>query len=122
MIQWSTYNRQLVKRGEILVSKDLFEAEPEEAKKRPGKPKVYSDTFIIFALIVKSLKGLTYRELQGFLASFFADMNVKVPNFRTIHYRFKKLSQELEKLNIDFDSLPENFVIAIDFTGLKLSK
>ncbi len=34
MIHWSTYNRQLVKRGKILVSKDLFESEPEEAKKR----------------------------------------------------------------------------------------
>ncbi len=39
MTHWSTYNKQLVKRGEILVSKDIFEDEPKEAKKKPGRPR-----------------------------------------------------------------------------------
>jgi len=96
-----------------------LETEPEQTKKEPGRPKVYSDNLMVFALIIKFLMGLTYRELQGFLTSFFADLRVKTPDFRTIHYRFKKLSEKLEKLSIDFDSLPNNFVIAIDSTGIK---
>ncbi len=87
MTHWKTYNKQLVKRGEILVSKDLFEDKPKEAKRKPGRPKVYPDTFIIFALIINYLMRLTYRELQGFLTSFFNNMNVKVPNFRTFRYQ-----------------------------------
>ncbi len=36
MIDWSTYNRQLVKRGKI-----LFEDELEEAKKKPRKAMIW---------------------------------------------------------------------------------
>ena len=120
MINWKTYNQELIKRGEILIERDFFSAEQDKTKKRPGRPKEYPDSLIIFTLIIKFLMRFAYRQLQGYLSSLFAGSGFKVPNFRTIHYRFKKLAQILESQIIDFDSLPDNFVIAIDATGLKL--
>jgi len=89
-------------------TRDFFSAEQDKTKKRPGRPKEYPDSLIIFTLIIKFLMRFAYRQLQGYLSSLFAGSGFKVPNFRTIHYI------------IDFESLPDNFVMAIDATGLKL--
>jgi len=109
MINWKTYNQELIKRGEILIERDFFSAEQDKTKKRPGRPKEYPDSLIIFTLIIKFLTRFAYRQLQGYLSSLFAGSGFKVPNFRTIHYI------------IDFYSLPDN-VEKAQSKGKKLEK
>ncbi len=56
------------------------------------------------------------RQTEGFANALFGKLTIKIPNFRTLHYR-------LSKMNIDLDckpqhSRPDNFLIIIDTTAL----
>jgi hypothetical protein len=95
------------------------------SKPRQGRPYTYPIELIIFGIIVKLALSLPYRQLEGLFKSTIRKLNAKIPSFRTFWYRFSKLSPKLKELfdgqAIDFDSLPDDFVIAIDSTELKLS-
>jgi hypothetical protein len=49
---WKKYNKQLVKRGEIIICEDIFLSENTLPLKiqKAGRPKTYSDSLILFAL------------------------------------------------------------------------
>jgi transposase len=50
---------------------------------------------------------------------------LKIPNFRTIHYRFSNLESKIKEVfktsGINFDNIPDECVIIIDSTGVRLS-
>ncbi|GAB6072406.1 IS5-like element ISAae1 family transposase [Venenivibrio stagnispumantis] len=66
-----------------------------EKEKKRGRPKKYDDKIIIFALILKVLKDLSFRELEEELRElkYFNE----IPDFSTMHYRINKL--QIENLN-----------------------
>jgi hypothetical protein len=70
---WKEYNKQLVKRGEIIIDEDIFLSEnalPSKIQKA-GRPKTYSDSLILFALTLKiyaiyplqTVRGIDYISL-----------------------------------------------------------
>ncbi len=61
--------------------------------KTRGRPKLYPDYIIVAALLIKTLEKLSLRDLEEKLK----DLLPKVPDFTTIHYRFKKLNQDYLK-------------------------
>jgi Transposase DDE domain. len=126
---WKEYNKQLVKRGEIIIYEDIFLSEntlPSKIQKA-GRPKTYSDSLILFALTLKFMLSIPYRQLEGLITSLFKslDAKVKIPNFRTIHYRFSKLESKIKEVfktsGINFDNIPDECVVIIDSTGVRLS-
>jgi len=67
---------------------------PSQHSKR-GRPRAYEDHLIVAALLIKILENLSLRDLEERLKDLFP----KVPDFTTLHYRFKKLKQSyLKKL------------------------
>ena len=68
---WSDYNRALIARGRLTFWFDedavaaWRNADPPEG---PGAPKVYSDTAIKCALVLKSVFHLSLRGTQGFVS------------------------------------------------------
>jgi hypothetical protein len=79
---WKEYNKQLVKRGEIIIDEDIFLSEntlPSKIQKA-GRPKTYSDSLILFALTLKFTLSIPYRQLEGLITSLFKSLGAKVKN------------------------------------------
>ncbi len=118
---WSEYNKQLVKRGEILINPLAFGLKPENKQtKKTGRPVVYPNYLILLLLFIKFALRLPYRQTQGLAKQILGTMGLKVPNFRTLHYRFKTMDINFK----DFPSpeeLPDDFVIILDSTGMKVT-
>jgi hypothetical protein len=79
---WKEYNKQLVKRGEIIIDEDIFLSEntlPSKIQKA-GRPKTYSDSLILFALTLKFMLSIPYRQLEGLITSLFKSLGAKVKN------------------------------------------
>ncbi len=89
---WSEYNEELVKRGELLIDPSILGfTEQQEQEKRMGRPLLYSDTLIKLIFFIKFALRLPYRQTEGFARKLFGSLGIKVPNFKTLHYRFSKL-------------------------------
>ena len=58
--------------------------------------------------------------MEGLAKGLFSSSGVKVPNFRTLHYRFSKMDISLESFP-DPEELPDDFVIILDSTGVKVT-
>ena len=69
---WRTYNQALIARGGMTFWIDesaLAAWQHSQTNRRPGAPRIYSDTAIQCALVVKSVYGLSLRAAQGFVSS-----------------------------------------------------
>ena len=85
---WSDYNRALIARGRLTFwfDQDAVAAwRNADPPKGPGAPKVYSDTAIQCALILKSVFQLSLRSTQGFVSSLLEllRLDLPVPDYST---------------------------------------
>jgi hypothetical protein len=97
----------------------LIENDMKEPTHKRGRPKVYSDKFIMLVFFIKTIRGYSFRDTVFYLEK---ELNMKMPSISTLHYRFSKLDKKyleklfnkiLEKLEID-----EEFeMVAVDGTG-----
>jgi len=118
---WSQYNKELVKRGEILIEPTFVRAdEKEERKKGRGRPPIYSWQLIWIFLFIKFALKLPYRQTEGLARKVFGSLGLKVPNFRTLHYRFTTSDISLSDFP-DPEELPDDFVIILDSSGIKVT-
>jgi len=68
----------------------------ETASPKRGRPKLYHDYIIVFALLLKILENLSLRDLEFLLKKLIP----KAPDHTTLYYRFKKIKNiVLEKLS-----------------------
>jgi len=60
------YNKELVKRGELLIDPSLFQEEQKQ-KKNPkgGRPHLYPRNLILFLMFLKFALRLPYRQTAG---------------------------------------------------------
>jgi len=84
---------------------------------RGDRPRVYTDTAIECALVVKAVFHLSLRATQGFLESVVKQMNadLPVPNYTTVSRRQGRLDTELKPA-----LATEPRYVVIDSTGLKV--
>jgi len=98
---WPEYNKALVNRGSITVwfSKDVIEKWNAKPTSQRGRPKIYSDKAILFALMIKAVYRLTFRALQGFMLSVIAllGLSLRIPCYTRICRRAAKLGQEIKR-------------------------
>jgi hypothetical protein len=117
---WSHYNRALIARGELTFWIDesaLATWRNTQSPTRSGAPRVYSDTAIQCAVMVKSVYHLSLRAAQGFVASVLCLMrlDLPVPNYSTVCRRQGALT--VPTLSSP-KSQPRHIVI--DATGLRV--
>ena len=118
---WSKYNGELVKRGEILIDSMSFGLKAKSERNRnTGRPPVYSDHLILMLLFIKFALRLPYRQTQGLAKKLFQNSGLKIPDFRTLHYRFKTMEINIKDFP-DPEDLPDDFVIVLDSTGIKVT-
>ncbi|MFW3145904.1 MAG: transposase [Thermoplasmatota archaeon] len=70
---WRAYNKQLVRRGELMISIDFIENWGKERERmnllKSGRKFRYPETFIRWAALAYHTMNLPYRTLQGFIRS-----------------------------------------------------
>ena len=116
---WKKYNRELVRRGEILIAPETIAVTPNKQKKR-GRPYTYPEQLIMLLLFLKFALRLPYRQTEGVARKTFGRLGIKIPNFRTLHYRLSKGEFGLKELP-KVEELPQDFVIVLDSSGLKVT-
>ena len=71
MIDWASYNRSLVRRGEILFSYDFLDTWGYELeimnKNKKGKPFEFPNSFMLVIGYIRYLFHLPYRQTEGII-------------------------------------------------------
>jgi hypothetical protein len=121
---WKNYNESLVKRGEILLDFDVIDkwgSELEEMNKgKEGRKFVYPDSFIKLLGYMRAYFHLPYRQTEGVVREHASNTSLpSIPHYSNISRRINRLALIFndDKSNLHDD----NFVIAIDATGFKVT-
>ena len=103
-INWTTYNNQLVEKAKKYAKTEKllrikieidWEKEVDETnrkKYRTGNKYQFPDSLFVLLYIIKVYHQFSFRELEGYIHS---QMNIPVPNFRTIHKRLKHMDYDI---------------------------
>ena len=99
MIDWPSYNRSLVRRGEILFSYDYLDTWDSELeamnKNKMGKPFLFPDSFILAVGYIRYSFQLPYRQTQGIIDATGKNLHSKSPSYGHICKRINKLNVEI---------------------------
>ena len=120
MIDWSSYNRSLVKRGELLFSYDFLDVWDLDLarmnRNKKGKKYKYPESFILVIGHIRLYFHLPYRQTQGIIK---ATVGKRLPD----HPSYSQISRRVNKLKIDINSITDgdDTIIAIDSTGIKVT-
>lgn len=125
MRNWKNYNESLVRRGEILLDfhiVDNWNHELEEMNKnKEGRKFVYPESFIKLLGYMRTYFHLPYRQTEGVVREHASNTLPSIPDYSNISRRINrldiKISDDSTKSNLHYD----NFVIAVDSTGIKVS-
>jgi Transposase DDE domain len=123
---WKNYNESLVKRGEILLDFDVidnWDNELEEMNKnKEGRKFVYPDSFIKLLGYMRAYFHLPYRQTEGVVREHASNTLPSIPDYSNISRRINRLDIKISLDDTDKSNLhADNFVIAIDSTGLKVT-
>ncbi len=117
---WPDYNRALIARGRLTLWFDeeaVVAWRNTDRQRGRGAPRVYSDTAIQCALVLKSVFQLSLRSTQGFVSSLLEllRLNLPVPDYSTLSRRQSSLTVSL---GVGPSSRPRHVVV--DATGLRV--
>ncbi len=107
---WKTYN----------IDPETTAVKPGGRQKRRGEPYVYSEQLIMLLLLLKFVLRLPYKQTEGLAKKVYGGLGIKIPNFRTLHYRLTRGAYCLNELS-EIEELPQDFVISLDSSGLKVT-
>jgi hypothetical protein len=123
MIDWPSYNRSLVRRGEILFSYDFLDTWDSELermnKNKMGKPFLFPNSFILVIGYIRYFFHLPYRQTEGIIKATGKRLPEKPPSYGHICKRINKLNVNITNDNTDDDD--DYIIIAIDGTGIKVT-
>ncbi|MDR4491774.1 MAG: IS5 family transposase [Candidatus Nitrosocosmicus sp.] len=121
MIDWPSYNRSLVRRGEILFSYDFLDSWGSEIAKmnkgKKGKPFVYPDSFILAIGYIRYSFHLPYKQTEGIINATRKNLSSK-PSYGHICKRINNLNIDIKRDKTDDD---DDLIISIDSTGIKVT-
>lgn len=116
---WKEYNQKLIKRGEFYINPKFLETWNNEIKqmniRKIGQPYFYPKSEIEF-LAVLHAKNFDYRALEGVIQSI---SNNHKFSFPVISY--SQICRRINTLEVNFECVEENLVVAIDGSGEKVS-
>ena len=126
MRNWKKYNESLVKRGEILLDFDVIDNWNTELiemnKNKEGRKFVYPDSFIKLLGYMRAYFHLPYRQTEGVVREHASNTLPSIPDYSNISRRINRLDIKISLDDTDKSNLhDDNFVIAIDSTGVKVT-
>ena len=118
---WPSYNRSLVRRGEILFSYDFLETWGYELdrmnKGKKGKPFVFPNSFILAIGYIHYSFHLPYRQNEGIVKATGKRLPSNSPSYGHICKRINRLNINIKRDKIDDDDL----IVSIDSIGIKVT-
>jgi hypothetical protein len=118
---WSSYNRSLVRRGEILFAYDFLDIWDSELatmnENKEGKRYRYPNSLILVIGYIRIYFHLPYRQTEGIIKATGKNMPDH-PSCGQICRRLSRLDIDSSSSRIDDD---DDIVIAIDSTGIKVT-
>ena len=125
MRNWKNYNESLVKRGEILLDFDVIDNWESELSKmnegKEGRKFVYPDSFIKLLGYMRAYFHLPYRQTEGVVREHASSTLPSIPDYSNINKRINRLDIRISSDDGKSSLYDDNFVIAIDSTGIKIS-
>ncbi len=126
MRNWKKYNESLVKRGEVLLDFDVIDNWNTELiemnKNKEGRKFVYPDSFIKLLGYMRAYFHLPYRQTEGVVREHASNTLPSIPDYSNISRRINRLDIKISLDDTDKSDLHnDNFVIAIDSTGVKVT-
>jgi len=127
VIDWPSYNRSLVRRGEILLfSYDFLDTWGYELEKmnrnKKGKPFVFPNCFILVIGYIRISFHLPYRQTEGIInATGKRLLPAANPSYGHICKRINNLNIDISRGKTDDDDDDDDLILAIDSTGIKVT-
>jgi hypothetical protein len=126
MIDWPSYNRSLVRRGEILFSYDYLDTWDSELEvmnqNKMGKPFLFPDSFIRAIGYIRYAFQLPYRQTQGIIDATGKNLHSKSPSYGHICKRINKLNVEIRGAGGDKTANDDDYIMmSIDSSGTKIT-
>ncbi len=127
MIDWHSYNRSLVRRGEILFSYDFLDTWGYELDKmnegKKGKPFVFPNSFILVIGYIRYSFRLPYRQTEGIIKATGKILPANPPSYGHICKRINRLNIDIkrDKTVEDEDEDEDYIIVSIDSTGIKVT-
>jgi hypothetical protein len=126
MIDWPSYNRSLVRRGEILFSYDYLDTWDSELEvmnqNKMGKPFLFPDSFILAIGYIRYAFQLPYRQTQGIIDATGKNLHSKSPSYGHICKRINKLNVEIRGAGGDKTANDDDYIMmSIDSSGTKIT-
>jgi hypothetical protein len=128
---WPSYNRSLIRRGEILFSYDFLDIWDDDLARmndnKKGKKYKFPDSFILIIGYIRVYFHLPYRQTEGIVKATVSKglPTDKQPSYSQICRRTNKLDITSNRLDDDYDDYDdyddEGIIIAIDSTGIKVT-
>jgi hypothetical protein len=123
-VNWKRYNESLVKRGEILLDFDVLDNWNSELEKmnecKEGRKFVYPDSFIKLLGYMRAYFHLPYRQTESIVRAHAANtLPSSIPHYSRICRRINRVDININNKNNNNND--DNFVIAIDSTGIKVT-
>jgi hypothetical protein len=123
MVNWSFYNKSLVRRGEVILDFDVIDSWYSELDSmnngKRGAQYHYPDSFIQLLGYMRIYFHLPYRQAEGVVMAHASNKVPSIPNYSTINRRVNN-SQDIrisERREVGNDDI----VIAVDSTGIKVA-
>jgi hypothetical protein len=126
VIDWPSYNRSLVRRGEILFSYDYLDTWDSELEvmnqNKMGKPFLFPNSFILAIGYIRYAFQLPYRQTQGIIDATGKNLHSKSPSYGHICKRINKLNVEIRGVGGDKTADDDDYImISIDSSGAKIT-
>lgn len=123
MIDWPSYNRSLVRRGEILFSYDFLDTWSHELEGmnegKKGKPFVFPNSFILVIGYIRYSFHLPYRQTEGIIKATGKRLPSNSPSYGHICKRINRLNIDIKRdKTVDDD---DYIIVSIDSTGIKVT-
>ena len=123
MVDWPSYNKSLVRRGEVILDFDVIDSWYSELDGmndgKRGAQYHYPDSFIQLLGYMRVYFHLPYRQAEGVVIAHAGNKIPSIPNYSTINRRVNnqdiRISERHEVGNDD------DIIIALDSTGIKVA-
>ena len=97
---WKTYNQKLVDRGSFILDQRILEKWKTSLDRmnngKYGRHYEFPDELIYWAALQHIILNMPYRQITGFLETYFKDTGLEVPHYSTLYKRIKAMKFEVE--------------------------
>ena len=121
MVNWSSYNKSLVRRGQVILDFDVLDSWYSELDSmndgKRGAQYHYPDSFIQLLGYMRVYFHLPYRQAEGVVMAHASNKVPSIPNYSTISRRVNSQDIRISERR----EVGNDIIIAVDSTGIKVA-